>query len=102
MKPRAYYLSLLCRLTSIWAEFGTARCLSPWGDLLVPVDHLVDHHAAVDAAPGMNGRRRTGLYEKAVVIDREPIASLAIHDSSPDPVTSYTPGTGCGMPGLVA
>ena len=89
-------------LIPVLTEFGTARSLSPQGDLLIPVDDLIDDHSTVDTTPGMNLRGRTSLYDDTIIIDCEPIASLAIHYSPPDRVPSSTRGTVCGIPGAAA
>ena len=102
MKLRACYPSRLCGLVSISGEFGTARCPSPSRSVLVLVDHLIDDHSTVDATPSMNHRGRTRVYDKAIIIDCEPIASLAIHRSPPDPVPSSTNETDGGIPGAAA
>lgn len=86
----------------ILTEFGTARSLSPQGDLLISVDDLIDDHSTVDTTPGMNLRGRTSLYDDTVIIDCEPIAALAIHHSPPDRVPSSTRGTACGIRGVAA
>ncbi len=90
-----------CRLPSISAEFLTARGLSSWEDLLVPVDHLIDDHSAVDTTPSLKVRGRTSVSDEAIVTDCEPVASLAIHHSSPDHVP-HIRGAVCEIPGSAA
>lgn len=117
MKPRTYCPSFAVALRvrtrplegcpsgsliPILTEFGSARSPSPRKDLLIPVNDLVGDHSTVDTTPGMNLRGRTGLYDDAIVIDCEPVASLAIHHPPPDRVLSSIRGSACGIPGAVA
>lgn len=69
------------------------------GDLLIPADHLIDDHSAVDATPGMHLRGGTGLYDEGIVNNCEPIASLAIHRSSSDRAPRSARGAACGISG---
>jgi hypothetical protein len=89
-------------LIPVLTEFGSARSLSPRKDLLIPVNDLVDDHSTVDTTPGMNLRGRTGLYDDAIVIDCEPVASLAIHHPPPDRALISIRESACGIPGAAA
>jgi hypothetical protein len=62
-------------LTIVPAAFRVAGHSSLRDTSPILIDHIVDDHSTIDAAPTMKVGRRTGLHSKAIITDDEAVAS---------------------------
>lgn len=65
----------LCSLTIVPASLRVSGSPRPLEGTLIILDHIVDDHSTIDAAPAMKVRRRANLNRNAVVTDGKAVAS---------------------------